>query len=179
MCKSEVPFSPEANSLQKCGRQFHQDVHQQIANLDPLRAMIEDIVLHAKRQLHQGTFPPLKSLKGTCTKSLKCSDGNATQTSHPATAPQGEPSSSGPGSNSNVPNENNQDAGNLSGLRHRKAQRVEQNDRDEADEIVVKKWIIIGLPNKKYKTLEYIGVNKFRGDLSIFSRDEEPVQKTS
>ena len=127
--------------------------------------MIGDLVLHAKRQLHQGT---LKSLKGTYTKPLTYPDGNTTQTSNPATAPQGEPSSSGPGSNLNVPNENNQDASNLSGLRRRKAQQVEQNGSDEASENDKKKWIIIGLPNKKYKTLEHISVDELRDDVSLF-----------
>jgi hypothetical protein len=131
--------------------------------------MIEDLVLHAKRQSDQGTLRPLKSLKGTCTKPLMFSDGNTTQTSNPATAPLGEPSSSGPSSDLNVSNQNNQNASDQSGLRRRKAsENDEKNDSDKACGNDIKKWIVIALPNKKYKTLEHISVDESREDLSLF-----------
>lgn len=127
------------------------------------------MVLRAKRQSIGGAFSQLKSLSGITTMSSTWWNGNTAEGLNPTIACQGESNSTGPGLKvGKAPKENNQDASNLGGIRHRTLQREKQKVRGKEPENKVKKWIIAGFPGKEYKTLEYIDVVRSRADLALF-----------
>lgn len=126
--------------------------------------MIEDAAFRTKERSHRGNFWWLNSVKGTYTKHSTGSDEN------PGSVRDGESSSSRPASDATgTPKGNDQDTRDGSGVRQRKQQLGKQKARDEFKG-KRDKWIIIGLPSKKYKTLEHIEVDECGQDLDVFRK---------